>query len=137
VRLEERRLLRWGLVAGGIAALVPLLYLSFLVGWGTWVAGPRPVPENRPAPRFLADAIWARAEGGKATELRPINPVTIARLGICMAMAEGANDNERVAECREVIPAMRGVEYLANLHVTSQGIKRASFRGGAGSLATT
>ena len=136
MRREERRVIRWGLVAGGIAGLIPLLYLSFLFVWGSWVAGPRPVPESRPAPPFLGAAIWARAEGGTATELRPINPVTVAQLITCMALADGDNDNERMTACREVLPALRGVEYLANLHVTDQGIKRASFRGGAGSFAT-
>jgi hypothetical protein len=109
VRLEERRLIRWGLVAGGIAGLIPLLYLSFLVVWGSWVAGPRPAAETRPAPAFLGDAIWARAEGGAASELRPINPVSVARLVACMALAEGSNDNERIAQCREVLPALRGL----------------------------
>ena len=78
MRREERRVIRWGLVAGGIAGLIPLLYLSFLFVWGSWVAGPRPVPETRPVPPFLGAAIWARAEGGTATELRPINPVSVA-----------------------------------------------------------
>ena len=136
MRREERRVIRWGLVAGGIAGLIPLLYLAFLFVWGTWVAGPRPVPETRPVPAFLGAAIWARAEGGTAIELRPINPVNVARLVTCMALADGDNDNQRMAECREVLPALRGVEYLANLHVTDQGIERASFRGGAGSFAT-
>ena len=136
MRLEERRFIRWGLVAGGIAGLIPLLYLSFLFTWGSWVAGPRPIAETRPAPAFVGDAIWARAEGGSATELRPISPVTVARLLTCMALAEGENDNQRMAQCRDVLPALRGVEYLANLHVKDQGIERASFRGGAGSFAT-
>jgi hypothetical protein len=136
VRLEERRFIRWGLVAGVIACLVPLLYLSFLAAWGTWVAGPRPVPETRPAPAFLGDAIWARADGGAATALRPINPLNVARLVTCMALADGSNDDQRVSQCRQVLPALRGVEYLANLHLKDQGIERASFRGGAGSFAT-
>jgi hypothetical protein len=136
VRREERRFIRWGLVAGGIAGLIPILYLSFLAAWGTWVAGPRPVAETRPAPAFLANAIWARAEGGKATELRPVNPINVARFATCMVLADGENDNQRATECREVMPAMRGLEYLANLHLRDQGIPRASFRGGAGSFAT-
>ena len=136
MRLEERRLIRWGLVAGGIAGLIPILYLSFLFVWGMQVAGPLPVPETRRPPAFLGDAIWARAEGGTATELRPVNPINVARLLTCMVQAEGANDNERIKHCREVLPALRGVEYLANVHLKDQGIERASFRGGAGGFAT-
>jgi Transglycosylase len=137
VRREERGFVRWGLVVAGIAGLIPLLYLSFLVLWGTWIAGPRPVPESRQVPALLGDAIWARAEGGTASRLRPINPVNIARLIACMALADGENDNERMSHCRDVLPALRGVEYLAALHLQEQGIQRASFRGGAGSLATS
>jgi hypothetical protein len=136
VRLEERRFVKWGLVAGGIAGLIPLFYLSFLFVWGAWVAGPRPVAAASPAPSMLGDAIWARAEGGKATELRPINPVNVARMATCMVLAEGDNDNQRMAACRDVIPALRGLEYLASLHLKDQGIERASFRGGAGSFST-
>lgn len=138
MRLEERRLGKWVLVAGSIAVLIPVVYLSSLLVWGTWVAGPRPVPETRPAPRLLRDALWARADGGHATELRPINPITIVQHVACTELADWYDDpQKRRRECRKYLPALAGVEYLATLHLKDQQIERASFRGGAGGMATT
>lgn len=138
MRREERRLGKWVLVAGFIAGLIPVLYLSFLVVWGTWVAGPRPVPETRPAPALLKEALWARADGGHATELRPINPITVVQHAACTELADWYEDPQaRRRECRNYLPALAGVEYLASLHLRDQQVERASFRGGAGSMATT
>ena len=141
MRREERRLGKWALVAGSIAGLIPVLYLSFLLVWGTWVAGPRPVPEARPAPALLKDALWARADGGTATELRPINPITIAQHVTCTELAGWDDDpkarDSRRRECRKYLPALAAMEYLASLHLQDQQVARASFRGGAGSMATT
>jgi hypothetical protein len=138
VRLEERRLGKWVLLAGTIAGLIPVLYLSSLLVWGTWVAGPRPVPETRPAPALLKDALWARADGGNATGLRPINPITIVQHVACTELADWHDDPQaRRRECRKYLPALAGVEYLATVHLQDQQIERASFRGGAGAMATT
>jgi hypothetical protein len=138
VRREERRLGKWVLVTGSIVALLPVLYLSSLLVWGTWVAGPRPVPETKPAPALLKEALWARADGGHATELRPINPITIIQHVACTELADWHEDPQaRRRECRNHLPALAGVEYLASLHLEDQQIKRASFRGGAGAMATT
>jgi len=138
VRREERRFGRWVLVAGSLAALIPVLYLSSLFVWGTWVAGPRPVPETRPAPALLQAALWARADGGDATELRPINPITIVQHVACTELADWHDDPQaRRRECRKYLPALAGVEYLSTLHLQDQQIERASFRGGAGAMATT
>jgi hypothetical protein len=128
-------------VAGSIGGLIPVLYLSFLLVWGAWVAGPRPVPEIRPAPALLKDALWARADGGQATELRPINPITIFQHVACTELASWDDDpqarDKRRRDCRKYLPALAGVEYLANLHLKDQHVERASFRGGAGGMATT
>ena len=138
MRREERRFGKWVLVAGSIAAVIPVLYLSSLFVWGTWVAGPRPVPETRPAPAVLQAALWARADGGHATELRPINPITIVQHVACTELAGWHDDPQaRRRECRKYLPALAGVEYLSTLHLQDQQIERASFRGGAGAMATT
>ena len=135
MRLEERRTIRVVLIVGAVLAAIPVLYLASIFAYGTFVAPP-PVAETRAAPDFLRAALWARADGGTATALRPINPLTVAQFATCMVMAEGANDDERVSACRTRLPAIRGLEYLANLHLKDHQIERASFRGGAGSMAT-
>lgn len=135
MRLEERRTIRVVLIAGAVLAAIPVLYLASIFAYGTFVAPP-PVPETRAAPDFVRAALWARADGGAATELRPINPFTIARFATCMVVAEGTNDDERMSACRKHLPAIRGLEYLANLHLKDHQVERASFRGGAGSMAT-
>ena len=141
MRREERRLGMWVVMAGVIVGLIPILYLSTLIVWGTSVAGPRPVAETRPAPPLLKDALWARADGGRATELRPINPVTLVQHVFCTETADWIDDpgdrDHHLRECRQYLPALAGVEYLASLHLKDQQVERASFRGGAGAMATT
>lgn len=135
MRLEERRTIRVVLIVGAVLATLPVLYLASIFVYGTFVA-PAPVPETRPAPPLVAAALWARADGGAGTELRPINPITLAQFVTCMALAEAQNDEQRVSACRKHLPAIRGLEYLANLHMRDHQVERASFRGGAGSFAT-
>jgi hypothetical protein len=128
VRLEERRLLKWGLVLGAIGAGIPLLYLSFLVVFG-FAQAPRPVAATTPAPPLLKDALWARAEGGRAGEMRSINPVNMVGYVFCA--------EQKRQDCDAWLPALRGVEYLASLHLRDHKIERFSFRGGAGAMADT
>ena len=128
MRLEERRLLKWGLVLGAVGASVPVLYLSFLFVFG-YQQAPRPVAETTPAPPLVKDALWARAEGGRATELRPINPVNMIGYVGC-AESKGP-------DCSNWLPALRGIEYLASLHLRDNQVERASFRGGAGAMSLT
>ena len=142
MRREERKFIKWGLIAGGIAGLIPVLYLTFLFVWGMQVAGPRPVAETRPAPPLVQAALWARANGGTATELRSINPVSMVQHVMCLELnrpdtnSPEARDRHAV-ECAKYLPALGGIEHLAALHLEGQNVKRASFRGGAGAMATT
>jgi hypothetical protein len=128
VRLEERRLLKGGLVLGAVGASIPVFYLSFLFVFGFQQA-PRPVAETTPAPPLVKDALWARAEGGRATELRPINPVNMIGYVGC-AESKGP-------DCSNWLPALRGIEYLSSLHLRDNQVERASFRGGAGAMSFT
>lgn len=136
MRREERRigigLLRLAVAAVIGAALLPIAFYQF----GLWLAPPRPIPHTAGAPQILLDALWARADGGRAAELRPISPISLAQLAACVAMAEGRNDNERLDKCRQVMPGLRGVEYLTTLHIQDHGVERNSFRGGHGQFAT-
>jgi hypothetical protein len=72
VRAEERRTLVALLIAGivGFVLSLPAIYL-----FGLWLAPPRPVAEAAAAPGLLREALWARAEGGRATELTAIQGV--------------------------------------------------------------
>ena len=141
MRLEERRLLKFGLIGGGAIALIPVMYLTGLTVWGASLTPP-PTPSGATAPPLVKDALWARAGGGRATELRGVNPINVAGLLICSNLAGGGDNPERLdadslAECAKWLPALRGIEYLSNLHGTDHQIPRASFRGGASSMATT
>ena len=140
MRLEERRTLKVILGIGAIAALIPISFLTFLVFLGLTVA-PAPVAERAAAPPFVKDALWARAGGGRATELRMVNPFGLAGLLLCSNLNGDGDDPQRLdaenlAECAKWLPALQGMEYLSNLHVREHGVERNSFRGGAGAMAT-
>jgi transglycosylase-like protein len=140
VRLEERRLLKLALVGGGVIAFIPVLYLTFLLVWGSSLT-PRPTPSPTTAPPLVSQALWARAGGGRATELRGVNPINVAGLIVCSNLNGGSDnaqslDAESLAECAKWLPALHGLEYLSSLHGQDHQIKRASFRGGASSMAT-
>lgn len=139
MRLEERRTLKLvgGLGALGIVGAVlcfPSLYVV-----GLWLAPPRPVPEATPAPALLREALWARANGGPATELRPVNPIAIVQHVACTELAENDDDPQqrarRLAECRTHLPAIQGVEYLAGVHMRDHHYEP-SFLTGIGRVAT-
>ncbi len=97
------------LVAGVIGAV---LFMPAVYFFGLWLAPPRPVPEATPAPALLREALWARADGGPATELRPINPINFVQHRVCRALAARQDDpkvrGERRAECLKQLPAIQG-----------------------------
>jgi transglycosylase-like protein len=137
---SKRRVLIFVLVAGGVIALIPVVYLSSLVVWGSTLTPP-PTPSPIATTTLFKDALWAHAGGGRATELRSVNPINLAGLMICSNLAGGGDDPQRLdseslAECAKWLPAMQGIEYLSRLHGEDHQIPRASFRGGASSMAT-
>ena len=75
MRFDPRRIL-FGLVIAGVAGAA--LFLPAISFVGTMLAPSQPVPATTRVPPLLADAIWARANGGRATQLQPLNPFTIA-----------------------------------------------------------
>ena len=108
---------------------------------GLAVAPPRPDPgDDATSPPLLADAIWARANGGRATELTPVTPVSMAQFVACMAIEDFLDttpgDARRAAACRRYLPAMQGVEYLSGVHMRDANLQP-SFREGLGRFSTT
>ena len=140
VRLEERRTLIAVVALGALATLGAVLFLPGMYVLGLWLAPPMPVAEPTSAPPMIRDALWARADGGRATELRPINPISFVRYSACHELAVHSDDPralaERRAECHKHLPAIRGVEYLSNLHMRDHRLE-SSFRMGASKFATT
>jgi hypothetical protein len=118
VRFDKRKAVLGVLIAGVAGALLfPFAFYFF----GLWVAPPRPVPVSAHVPPLLADAIWAGVEGGRATQLEPLEPFRMARLGACMALAERLEDPseraERESECMAILPALPAVTNLVKLHM--------------------
>lgn len=137
MRREERRTIAIAGTLLALGALGAVLFPLALYQFGLAVAPPRPIPQSTSASPLVLDALWTRAGGGRATSLRPINHITIAQMAACVVQAEGANDNERFARCRHVLPAMPGLEYLSAQHIRDSGGERNSFLGGHGALGTT
>jgi hypothetical protein len=137
VRREERRTLKVALGLVALGALVPIVFLTVLLTLGAAVAPDLPAPPDTPLPPLIRDALWARAEGGRAANLRPIGPMTVAQMAACVLTAPGDNDNQRIAACRHIMPALPAVEYLSNVLLRDHGVNRNSFRGGAGAMVTT
>ena len=136
MRFEERRTIVVVLIAGvtGAVLFLPGIYLL-----GLWLAPERPVPEASGAPRLLLEALWARAEGGRATELRPVNPINFINHRVCRALAArhdvATTRAERRAECLKQLPAIQGVDYLSGLHVREHNVAP-GFREGITQFAT-
>jgi len=140
VRLETRRTLIGLSIAGIIGALMlPAIYYSL----GLWLAPPRPVPATRPAPPLLGDALWAwaRADGGRATELKPVNPISLLQWGVCTDLAKHEDvetlRGARRAECRKHLPALDAVIYLSEMHMREADLEKPSFRKGHAQFVTT
>ena len=109
---EKRTLIILGIAAvAGAVLIFPAMYLV-----GLWLAPLRPVPAASHVSPLLGDAIWARAEGGRATELQPVNPISFVRMRVCRAMAARTDDlalrGARRAECMKLLPAIQAVDYL-------------------------
>jgi hypothetical protein len=110
-----------------IAALVgPFLFMPAVSFVGSMLVPAPAVPATVHAPSLLAEAIWARANGGRATQLQPLNPFTVARAASCHLLAERFEDQaKRDAEhnaCMALLPGIEGIGYLSSLHMQSVGV---------------
>lgn len=133
---EKRTLIVLGIA--GVAGMILILPAIYFVG--LWLAPPRPVPATAHVSPLLSDAIWARAEGGRATELQPINPISFVRMRVCRAMAAQTDDltmrGARRAECMKLLPAIQAVDYLSGVHMQDSNAATGGFREGISQVAT-
>ena len=133
----ERRTLGYLLIAGVLCAALFFPALYFV---GLALAPPLPHPGHAAVPPLVAEAIWARANGGRATTLTPITPISMARMATCVAIEDYKDttpgDARRIAACQEHLPALFGMEYLSRLHMRDANLQT-SFREGLGRMSTT
>lgn len=109
-----------GALAGAVLILPTLTFVGSVLGPA------QPVPTQHHATPLIADAIWARARGGQATELQPINPFTLGRMISCHVLAEQRDTSaEREKEhdrCMTLMPGIEAVGYLSLAHMRSEGV---------------
>jgi len=121
----------FGLIIAGVAGAILLPLAIFVVGMA--VAPPLPRPVKTALPPLVADAIWARADGGTATALTPITHLSMVKFAGCVAYEDFQDrtpgDAQRVANCREYMPALMGVEYLAGRHARSAHLENSFTEG--------
>ena len=125
------------LIAGALcaAAFFPGVYFV-----GLALAPPPPAAVQRAVPPLVADAIWARAGGGRAAELVPITPFSMARLAACVAVEDFKDttpgDARRIAACQQYQPALPALEYFSRMHMRDANLPT-SFREGLARMSTT
>ena len=106
---------------------------------GLAFAPPLPIAATLKVPPLLADALWARADGGRAPGFTPITPLSMAKFIGCIAIEDFKDttpgDARRVTACRSYQPALLGAEYLVQVHMRDANLKP-SFREGLGRLST-
>lgn len=123
MRIEPRQLAS-GLVLIALAGALFTLPAIVFIG-DTFL--PRHIePAAAQVPPVVADALWAHAGGGRATELQPLNPFTVGHFAGCHLLAETRSDGAaRIAErekCMTVIPAFAAVGYLSAAHLRQEGV---------------
>ena len=113
------------LMLAGVAGAVLFPLAIYLIGLA--VAPPLPTPVTTTVPPLLAEAIWARADGGTATALTPITHVSMAKFAACVAYEDfndtTPGDAQRVANCRAYMPALMGIEYLTGAHMRDANLQ--------------
>jgi hypothetical protein len=136
VRIDRAALIR--LATAGLVGAASFPFAVYYVGLA--VGPPRPVAIETPVPPLIADALWARAEGGRATGFTPITPISMAQFAACVAIEDFKDttpgDARRVAACRRYQPALPGIEYLSGVHMRDANLTP-SFREGLGRFSTT
>lgn len=120
----DKRRAFFGLLIAGLAGAV--FVLPAIVAVGTFLSPSTLTPATSHVPPLLGDAIWARALGGRAAELRPFEPFSIARMISCHALAERWDDraerDQQHEECMKLIPGIEGAAYLSSAQMRTDGV---------------
>lgn len=123
MRLDPRRTLI-GLAIAGVAGA--FLFLPAIVALGTFLSPSTLTPATARVAPLIGDAIWARALGGRAAELRPLEPFGFARMISCHAWAERwdaqAERDREHEECMKLIPGLEGAAYLSSAQMRTDGV---------------
>lgn len=123
MKIDARRTLI-GLVIAGLAG--GLLFQPAIVAIGTFLSPSKLTPATTHAPALLGDAMWARALGGRATDLRPLEPFAFARMMTCHALAERWDEQEEKDaqhdECMKLVPAIEAAAYLSSAQMRTDGV---------------
>jgi hypothetical protein len=113
-----------GLAIAGMAGAV--LFLPAIVALGTFLSPSTLTPASSHVAPLLGDAIWARTLGGRAAELRPVEPFSIARMISCHVLAERGGDvaerDLKHQECMKLIPAVQGAAFLSIAQMRIDGV---------------
>lgn len=129
----------------GLSAMALVGFPMLVAGYmslGLFFAPPWPVPSNTAVLPLAADALWARADGGAATNLNPFTPVRFAQLLACLAAAESVDNpgmqEAAQADCRrQYMPAFGAVEYVSEQHMRAANLVEPGFRKGHAKFVTT
>jgi len=126
-----------GLAFAGMAGAILVLPAIYFLG--LWLSPPRPVPSAAQVPTLFADAVWAHVDGGRATELRPVNPANLAGMVGCLVAGDiGDPPEQRVKKqaCMERMPGLQAAEYLSRLHMRDEGVLPGKIRYAFAQVAT-
>lgn len=111
------------LAIAGVAGAILFLPAIYVVGLR--LSPPRPVPSTAAVPALFANAVWAHIDGGRATELRPVNPINLAGMVGCAVVAEIGDPVDQITrreECWTQLPGLQAAEYLSRLHMRDEGV---------------
>jgi hypothetical protein len=123
VRIDKRQAFSFVIIAGMAGAFLFLPAITFL---GNLLSPSRLTATRSHVPPLLGHAIWARALGGRATGLRPLEPFGVARMMSCHLLAERFDDrserDRQHDECMKLMPAVQGAAYLSSVQMRSDGV---------------
>jgi len=108
-----------------------MLFLPTIYVVGLWLSPPRPVPSTADIPRVFEDAVWARIDGGRATEIRGVNPVNLFTLLGCTVLGDIGDPPEQAVKkqnCREQLPALEAAGFFSRMHMRDEGVLPGNIR---------